>query len=106
VHAFRLDQRPSVPDIRSPSASSARRFTAIFQRSKGRIIIASFASNVPRIQQAIDHAARFGRKVAFLGRSMQNVVHFATELGHLVVPPDITFKIEQVDELPPDRWSS
>ena len=78
-------------------------FTAIFQRSKGRIIIASFASNVPRIQQAIDHAARFGRKVAFLGRSMQNVVHFATELGHLVVPPDITFKIEQVDELPPDQ---
>ena len=58
-------------------------FTAIFSRAKGRILIASFASNVPRIQQAVDHAVRFGRKVAFLGRSMQNVVHFASELGHL-----------------------
>ena len=61
-------------------------FTAIFQRAKGRIVIASFASNVPRIQQAVDHAVRFGRKIAFLGRSMQNVVHFSSELGYLAHP--------------------
>jgi len=78
-------------------------FTAIFQRAKGRIVVASFASNVPRIQQAVDHAVRFGRKIAFLGRSMQNVVHFSTELGYLRIPPDTTIKIEDVESYPPER---
>ena len=78
-------------------------FTAIFQRAKGRIVIASFASNVPRIQQAVDHAVRFDRKIAFLGRSMQNVVHFSSELGYLRIPPDTAIKIEDVDNFPPER---
>ncbi len=78
-------------------------FEAIFQRAKGRIIVASFASNVPRIQQVVDHAIRFGRKVAFLGRSMQNVVHFATELGHLKFAPDTVIRIEEVEGYPPER---
>jgi ribonuclease J len=78
-------------------------FTSIFTRAKGRIVVASFASNVPRIQQAVDHAVRFGRKIAFLGRSMQNVVHFSTELGHLKIPPDTTIKIEDVESYPPER---
>ena len=78
-------------------------FTSIFQRAKGRLVIASFASNVPRIQQAVDHAVRFGRKIAFLGRSMQNVVHFASELGHLRIPPDTVIRIEDVDSYPPER---
>ncbi len=78
-------------------------FTAIFQRAKGRIVVASFASNVPRVQQAVDHAVQFGRKVAFLGRSMQNVVHFASELGHLRIPPGTVIKIEDVDNYPPEQ---
>ena len=78
-------------------------FTTIFSRAKGRILIASFASNVPRIQQAVDHAVRFGRKVAFLGRSMQNVVHFSSELGHLKIPPDTVIKIDEIDDHPPER---
>lgn len=78
-------------------------FTSIFTHAKGRIVVASFASNVPRIQQAIDHAVRFGRKVAFLGRSMQNVVHFSSELGHLRIPPDLAIKIEDVESYPPDQ---
>lgn len=78
-------------------------FTGIFQHAKGRIVVGSFASNVPRIQQVIDHAVSFGRKVAFLGRSMQNVVHFSSELGHLRIPPDTTIKIEEVDGYPPER---
>jgi ribonuclease J len=78
-------------------------FTAIFQRAMGRIIIASFASNVPRIQQAVDHAVRYGRKIAFLGRSMQNVVHFSTELGYLRIPPETAIKIEEIDNYPPER---
>jgi ribonuclease J len=78
-------------------------FTGIFSRAKGRILIASFASNVPRIQQAVDHAVRFNRKVAFLGRSMQNVVHFASELGHLKIPGGTVVKIEDVAGLPPEQ---
>lgn len=78
-------------------------FTAIFQRAKGRIVIASFASNVPRIQQAVDHAVRFGRKIAFLGRSMQNVVHFSSELGYLRIPPETSIKIDDIDSYPAEQ---
>jgi ribonuclease J len=78
-------------------------FTNIFTRAKGRIVVASFASNVPRIQQVIDHAVRFDRKIAFLGRSLSNVLHFATELGYLRVPQDRVIKIEDVESYPPER---
>ncbi len=78
-------------------------FTAIFQRAKGRIIVASFASNVPRIQQVIDHAVRFDKKIAFLGRSLQNVMHYASELGHLRVPGERVIRIEDVDEYAPEK---
>lgn len=78
-------------------------FTAIFSRARGRIVVASFASNVPRIQQTVDHAVRFNRKIAFLGRSMRNVVHFAGELGHLRIPPDTMVKIEDIDNYPPEQ---
>ena len=77
-------------------------FTSIFRGAKGRIVVASFASNVPRIQQVVDHALRFNRKIAFLGRSMQNVVHFASELGHLKIPADTIIKIEDVDNHAPE----
>jgi ribonuclease J len=78
-------------------------FTSIFSHAKGRIIVASFASNVPRIQQTVDHAVRFDRKVAFLGRSMRNVVHFAGSLGHLRIPPDTLIRIEDIEQYPPER---
>ncbi|MBD5635505.1 MAG: ribonuclease J, partial [Candidatus Eremiobacteraeota bacterium] len=51
-------------------------FANIFARAPGRIIVTSFASNVPRIQQVVDQAIRFGRRIAFLGRSLQNVVQY------------------------------
>ena len=78
-------------------------FANIFARAKGRIIVTSFASNVPRIQQVIDQAQRFGRKVAFLGRSLSNVLHFSTELGYLDIPPGIVIKLEDVDDYPPEQ---
>ena len=78
-------------------------FTQIFSHAKGRIVVASFASNVPRIQQTIDHAVRFNRKIAFLGRSMRNVVHFASSLGHLRIPADTQLKIEDIEGYPPER---
>ncbi|MBV8602318.1 MAG: ribonuclease J, partial [Candidatus Eremiobacteraeota bacterium] len=78
-------------------------FSNIFGRAAGRIIVASFASNVPRIQQVVDQAVRFDRKIAFLGRSLVNVVHFAGELGYLRIPPGVQAKIEEIDELPPEK---
>jgi ribonuclease J len=78
-------------------------FTNVFSKAKGRIIVASFASNVPRIQQVIDHAISFDRKIAFLGRSLLNVVHFSKELGYLKVPAERTIRIEDVDDYPPDK---
>ncbi len=78
-------------------------FANIFARATGRIIVTSFASNVPRIQQVIDQALRFGRRIAFLGRSLTNVVHYSTELGYLNLPADRVIRLEQVDEYPADE---
>jgi ribonuclease J len=78
-------------------------FSTVFSQAKGRIIVASFASNVPRIAQVIDQAMRFDRRIAFLGRSLMNVVHYASELGYLRVPADRTIRIEDVDEYPPQE---
>ena len=78
-------------------------FTSIFSHAKGRIVVASFASNVPRIQQTVDHAVRFNRKVALLGRSIRNVVHFAGDLGYLRIPPGTLIRIEEIDAYPPEQ---
>ncbi|MBC5810606.1 MAG: ribonuclease J [Candidatus Eremiobacteraeota bacterium] len=78
-------------------------FGNVFARAPGRIIVTSFASNVPRIQQVVDHAIRFDRKIAFLGRSLVNVVQVATEHGHLVVPSERVIRLEDVDSYPPER---
>jgi ribonuclease J len=78
-------------------------FSHVFSQAKGRIIVASFASNVPRIQQVVEQAIRFNRRIAFLGRSLMNVVHFASELGYLRVPAERTIRIEEVDEYPPEE---
>ena len=78
-------------------------FTNIFTRAKGRIVVASFASNVPRIQQVVDHAVQFKRRIAFLGRSLTNVVHVASELGYLKIPPNQAIRIEEVDGYPPEE---
>ncbi len=75
-------------------------FRAIFPQAKGRIIITTFASNVYRLQQAIEVAAQFGRKVAVVGRSMSNNIHLAQELGLLQVPPDTLIPIKQLDKHP------
>jgi ribonuclease J len=75
-----------------------------FERAEGKIIMASFASNVHRIQQAIDAAGDIGRKVCVVGRSMENVVRTATELGYLRLPDaNILVDSSEVAKMPPDR---
>ncbi len=78
-------------------------FDRIFFAAKGRIILTSFASNVHRIQQAVWSAQRAGRKVAIVGRGMQNVSSIAMELGYLKIPSDLLVDIEQVNYLPANK---
>ncbi len=75
----------------------------IFRTAKGRIIIASFASNVHRIQQIIDAAHNNDRKVAVVGRSMVNVVQVASDLGYLNIPENVLVDINELRNLPNDK---
>ena len=75
-----------------------------FERAKGKIIMASFASNVHRIQQAIDAASMVGRKDCVVGRSMENVVRTALDLGYLKLPsPDILVESTEVGNIPSSK---
>lgn len=77
-----------------------RTFDEIFNRTRDRIIIASFASNIHRIQQAFDTAREYGRKVTVVGRSMINNVRISSELGYLQFPSDIYVEPEEIGRLP------
>jgi ribonuclease J len=76
-----------------------RAFEDIFAKAKGRIIIATFASNIHRIQQAIDVAVQFGRKVIMCGKSMVSNAGIALELGYLKMPEDTWVKMENLRSL-------
>ncbi len=78
-------------------------FERVFAQAKGRIIIATFASNISRVQQAIDTANRFGRRVGVVGRSMVENVAMAQELGYLSVPPEGLLREDEVEKLPPEE---
>ncbi len=74
----------------------------VFARSKRRIIVASFASHVHRIQQIIDVARNNGRKVAFVGRSMVRNMGIARDLGYLTIPGDTVIDPKTIDDYPDD----
>ena len=74
-----------------------------FDAATGRIIIATFASHIHRIQHVLTLAARTNRKVALLGMSMQRNVAIASELGYLRVPDNVLVGLEELGDLPPDR---
>src|SRR5579864_8656703 len=78
-------------------------FNDIFAQCSGRIIITMFASNVPRLQQTIDAAVRYGRKVCFVGRSMQNVSSIALEHGYLEIPSGMQIREHELGNFPDDR---
>jgi ribonuclease J len=75
----------------------------IFRTARQRIIIATFASNVDRIQQVIDAAAHYKRKVAVVGRSMVNVVSIAQELGYLHAEAGTIIEVDAINKLPPHK---
>ena len=70
---------------------------------KNRIIIATFASNVDRVQQIINSAEKFGRKVAIEGRSMVNIISIASELGYLSLPDNILIDVDQLKSYPDEQ---
>lgn len=75
----------------------------IFQKASQRVVVATFASNVHRVQQVIDAAYATDRKVTIIGRSMVNVVSIASELGYLNVPDGILIEPEEVNKMAADR---
>jgi len=75
-------------------------FDDSFRRADERIIVATFASNVHRLQQAITTAHRYNRKVAVVGRSMVNVVNISRELGYLKVPDGVLVEPDEAGRLP------
>ncbi|MGG1551197.1 MULTISPECIES: ribonuclease J [Paenibacillus] len=75
----------------------------VFRKAKQRVVIATFASNIHRVQQVFDAAAATNRKVTVIGRSMVNVVSIASELGYLHIPDGMLIEPEEVNRLAADR---
>ena len=78
-------------------------FDVLFKNCDERIIVTTFASNVDRIQQIIRVAERYGRKVAITGRSMENSIRVATELGYTEIPEGVLVDINHIKSLPKNK---
>ena len=81
----------------------AETFDHQISTARGRVIIAMFASNVNRVQQVVDCAAQYGRKVCFVGRSMINVSTVAMELGELNIPRDNLIEMDNINNYRDDQ---
>ncbi|MGI5984882.1 MAG: ribonuclease J [Clostridiales bacterium] len=93
-------ERPGFSESESKVGS---RFDQLFKDCDKRIIVTTFASNVHRLQQIINSAAKNNRKVAITGRSMENIMRVATELGYMDVTKDTFIDITQINTLPKNR---
>ncbi len=78
-------------------------FDRVFQEAKGRIIVATFASLISRVQQVVNVASRHGRKIAFAGYSMVENVKMATKLGYLEVPEEMIVDLGNIASVPPEK---
>ncbi len=92
------------PGFTPSERTVGRTFDILFEEHKNtRIIIATFASNVDRVQQIINSAYKFGRKVVVEGRSMVNIIETATSLGYLSIPDNTLIDIEQLKNYPDEK---
>ena len=92
------------PGFTQSEKSVGKVLDGIFEdHRKNRIIIATFASNVDRVQQIINCAEKYGRKVAIEGRSMVNIISIASELGYLSLPDNILIDVEQLRSYPDEQ---
>jgi len=93
-------ERPGYSDSESRVGD---RFDQLFKGCDKRIIVTTFASNVHRIQQIINLAARYKRKVGITGRSMENILRLSMELGYMHVPEDVLTDLNQLSKLPNNK---
>ena len=91
------------PGYSTSESTVGERFDELFDGCTQRIIVTTFASNIYRVQQVINSAAKYGRRVAVLGRSMENAIRVATELGCIKIPEGLLMGIGQAKSLPPDK---
>ena len=91
------------PGVTPSEKMVGQTFDDEFRYAKNRIIVATFSSNVHRIQQVIDSAVKYKRKVAVIGRSMVNVVNIALELGYLKAPEGVLIDIDETNNYTADK---
>jgi len=92
------------PGFTQSERTVGAKFDSIFaEHQNTRIIIATFASNVDRVQQVINSACKYDRKVVVEGRSMVNIIQVAQELGYLDVPENTLVEIDQLKNYPPEK---
>jgi ribonuclease J len=91
------------PGVTPSERTVGEAFRQIVPRLRGRVLIASFASNVHRMQQAFEVAVETGRKVCVIGRSLRKNVNIARNLGYIEVPEDVLVRPSELEELPPDE---
>jgi ribonuclease J len=104
VDLFLVDStNAEVPGFTMPERDIAPAIDRVFQTSERRIIVASFASHVHRIQQVLDAAHAHGRKVAMVGRSMVRNMGIARDLGYLQVPDGLLVDLKALDDLRDDQ---
>ncbi|MDN4473625.1 ribonuclease J [Demequina zhanjiangensis] len=101
VDLFMVDStNAEVPGFTTAEAEIGPTLDGLFARTEGRIVVASFASHVHRVQQVIDAAHAHGRKVALVGRSMVRNMGLAAEMGYLTVPDGILVDPKKADQMP------
>ncbi len=104
VDLFLVDStNAEVPGFTASERDIAPALDRVFAQSRGRIIVASFASHVHRVQQVLDAAAAHRRKVAFVGRSMVRNMGVARDLGYLKVPATTLVELRAIDSLPAEE---
>lgn len=92
------------PGFTASEKTVGRTFDTLFEEHKNtRIFVATFASNVDRVQQIINTAYKFGRKVVVEGRSMVNTINIASELGYLSIPDQTLIEMDQLKNYPPNQ---
>ena len=92
------------PGFTNSERTVGRALDNIFSdHAKSRILVATFSSNVDRVQQIIDAADRYGRKVVLEGRSMRNIINTAIEIGYVRIPDGILIDISQIRDYPDEK---
>ena len=104
VDLFMVDSTNAlVPGFITPEREIGPVLDQVFGEATGQIVVASFASHVHRVQQVINAAAHHGRRVAFVGRSMERNMRIAEEKGYLSIPEGLIVDLKGIGELPPSQ---